>query len=75
MFPEAVLKFQEELQHHPELMAQLARYPSNETEVRMAAVATYLEVALDGLYTIEELCKVLLPRLWMKRSKIILCSG
>ena len=61
---------QQEVLKHPELMERLSAIQSNEVELRMAAIATYCEVMLDGLYTVEELCKVLMPRLVQKRHVI-----
>jgi hypothetical protein len=57
-YPEPILQLQKELIHHPVLQQDLARHPAHEWEIRLAQIALYCEVLLDGDYTEENLVKL-----------------
>ena len=63
-----------EIVKHPELMAHLRNHPSTEFEIRMAEVARFCGVLLDGMYDgkdIDNICALCLNEL-QKRSTVIL---
>jgi hypothetical protein len=56
---------------HPKLEKLLANHPVTETEIKIAEIAGYCGVVLDGTYTIEErdkLCFILAGRLEVLRE-------
>jgi hypothetical protein len=62
-----------EITNHPLLMGQLERH--EDPTVKLAHVAAYCQVALDGAYTEEEcnvLCDILTKKLIQKRTQLIL---
>lgn len=68
---------QEEVRNHPELVQQLADLepgtPETEFETRLAAVATYCNVLLDGDYLqsdLDEICGHLVQKLRAKRIAV-----
>lgn len=72
-FPEGVILLNKELAsgYHPKLERLLANHPVNELEIRLAEIASYCSVALDGTYgpeQIEELCAILSGRLMVLRE-------
>ena len=72
-FPEGYIALQRELATglHPKLEKLLAKHPADEIDIRLAEVATYCQVALEGTYTIEErsnLCAILAGRLELLRE-------
>jgi hypothetical protein len=76
LFPEEIIALNRELASglHPELELTLkAIGGGNENWVeRYAAIAAYCEVALDGMYTPDQIvaiCAVLLPRLERRRKR------
>ena len=76
-FPPHMIELQEEIFQHPELCRLLANHPPQETETRIAEIAAYCNVILDGIYTpaeLENLCEVLLRKLREKRTQIILLN-
>ena len=69
------IALQEELRNHPELCELIAKHPADQFEVRLAEIAAYCEVLLDGYYTEEELsnlCGILTNRLIERRTQIVL---
>lgn len=75
MFPESYVALNQELNNHPELCALLANHPPQEFEIRLAEIATYCGVLLDGTYTpddLEKLADILWRKLREKSSLIIL---
>jgi hypothetical protein len=77
MFPEAIQELSQEITHHPELQEKLQwKENSNLTaEDKIAVIAAYCDVALDGYYTVEDLEKVAdicVKRLRQRRTEIIL---
>lgn len=70
-FPESFIALNRELQYHPTLVEFLQKHPANEFELRMAEIAAYCSVALDGQYTpgdMDGLAKILLKRLQERRE-------
>ena len=72
-FPEGYIALQRELATglHPKLEKLLANHPADELDIRIAEIATYCQVALEGTYTIEErsnLCSILAGRLQLLRE-------
>lgn len=76
-FPESYIALQRELNNHPELCARLTNHPPQEFELRLAEIASYCEVILDGSYTpddLDKLCDILYRKLKAKDSGIILLN-
>lgn len=74
-FPESYIALNLEVSNHPELCELLSKHPPQETEIRIAEIAAYCEVVLDGYYTPEDLdrlCDILVRRLQNKNSILIL---
>ncbi len=72
-FPEGYIALNKELAtgYHPTLEKLLAVHPSDEVDIRLAAIASYCSIILDGSYSIEErdkLCSVLAGRLEVLRE-------
>lgn len=68
-FPPEYIALQRELvfgEYHPKLVPILANLNANDIDMKLAHIAAYCEVALDGEYDFEgriQLCKILLERL------------
>lgn len=63
-----------EVKNHPQLLALLANHPVDEFEIKLAEIAAYCEVILDGEYSqgeIRHLCKILTEKLIHKRTGIV----
>lgn len=83
LFPQEYIDLDKELQteYHPKL-AFLNRFGPDEIDMKLAQLAAYCEVMLDGVYTLEnriKLCKILTEKLILLREypqaqKIILLS-
>jgi hypothetical protein len=74
-FSESRIALNEELPNHPELCELIAKHPASEFELRIAEIAAYCELALDGYYSQEDLdkiCDILVRKLKAKNSIIIL---
>ena len=82
MFPPGFIALNKELATglHPQLEKLLANHPAAEVDIKLAEIARYCEIALDGTYTLEDrnkLCLILVSRLEMLRERptsIILLS-
>lgn len=73
MFPEGYIALNKELAtgYHPKLEYNLSNYPVGEIDIRLATIATYVGIVMDGAYTLEsrsELCSILAGRLEMLRD-------
>ena len=71
IFPEPFIQLNMEVVHHPILMELLAAHPAHEWEIRLAQIAQYCEVILDGAYMpeeIERLCTILRNKLILLRE-------
>lgn len=70
------IALQQEIQNHPELIARLQPFLKEGFEERLAAVAMYCGIALDGYYDgrdIDNICGLCLEEL-KKRSTLILTA-
>lgn len=66
IFPQPFIDLQRELPHHPILQSMLAQLPAAEWELRLAQIAQYCSIVLDGSYLpedIEKICSILVKRL------------
>lgn len=73
MFPEGYIALNKELAtgYHPKLESNLNNYPVDEIDIRLATIATYCGIVMDGMYTIQsrsELCAILAGRLELLRD-------
>ena len=74
-FPPHMIELQEEIFNHPELCRLLANHPPQEKEMRLAEIAAYCGIILNGMYMpedIDKLCEILHRKLVEKRIQIIL---
>lgn len=76
LWPEEIIELNKELAsgYHRELEEQLKEVGSHESQwvERFATIAAYCEVALDGMYSSDQIvaiCRVLLPRLMELRKR------
>lgn len=72
-FPEGFIALNRELATglHPKLEVLLAAQPVNEVDIRLAQIASYCQVVLDGSYSLAErdkLCFILAGRLEVLRE-------
>ena len=75
LFPESYIALNAELNNHPELCRLLANHPPQEFELRLAEIAAYCDVILDGNYTpddLDKLCHFLWKKLKDKSCLIVL---
>jgi hypothetical protein len=66
MLPDEWFFLQKEMARHPELLRRLEHHPPEDMEIRLAEVASYCGVILDGFYTPEDqtkLCGILIKKL------------
>ena len=59
----------EKVKLFPDLMDQLQEQPADEFETRIAVIAAYCDILLDGDYLpsdLDDLCKVLIKKLELK---------
>lgn len=73
MFPEGYIALNKELATglHPKLEKLLANHPADETDIKLAEIASYCSIALDATYTLAErdkLCFILAGRLEVLRE-------
>ena len=76
-FSDSRIALARELRNHPELCKLLANHASDEFEIKLAEIATYCEVILDGDYSpadLDGLCDLLIRKLKQKLSGIILLN-
>lgn len=50
LFPEVYFQLQDECSFHPHLQLLLAKHPAAEFEVKLAEIAAYCGIILDGTY-------------------------
>lgn len=77
-FPTELVSLSQEVSHHPVLMELLKQHDALEWEMRLAHIASYCEVILDGVYdhdAILKLAVILKERLMAKRDKLIVISS
>lgn len=78
MFPEEFIDLNRELEYHPVLTDLMGNIPANEFELRIANVAAYCEIIVDGSYGPDDLinlAKICLQKLQDKRKKIVIVDG
>jgi hypothetical protein len=73
MFPEGYIALNKELATglHSKLEQILSNYPSDEVDIRLARIAAYTGIVLDGVYTLAErdkLCFMIAGRLEVLRE-------
>ena len=78
-FSEARLNLQKEIAQdgHEALWPLLAKYQASEFELRLAEIAAYCEVILDGVYSqqeLDKLCEILTRKLYEKRTGVIVVN-
>lgn len=64
-----------EVLNHPQLMEYLRNKPAHEMEIRLAQIAEYCGLALDGIYDgkdIDNICALCLAELKSRSTQIIL---
>lgn len=79
-FPPEFVTLSQEIIHHPVLIDLLQDYPADEDsfELRLAGIAAYCEIMLDGDYMpddIVRIAKMCTQRLQDKRKKVIIQNG
>lgn len=57
-FPEAFIELGREVHQHPALMEILNNQEIKEFEIFIAQIAAYCQIALDDIYTQEDLVKI-----------------
>lgn len=57
-FPEEFILLSQELQYHPDLVEILGTVAANEPEMKLAHIASYCEIILDGIYDEASLTKL-----------------
>lgn len=70
-FPQEFIDLQSELVHHKELCEKLARHHHSEFEIKMAQIATHLEIIMHGDYdaaAMINLAKIMTEKLKQKRD-------
>lgn len=72
-FPEEWIELNKELctGYHPKLESILSQHAVDETDIKLAQIAAYCEVLLDGTYTLDErskLCDILRQKLILLRD-------
>lgn len=82
LFPPEIIALDAELRtgYHPKIEF-ISNYPADEIDIKLAQIAAYCEVMLDGDYELKDrmaLCKILTEKLILKRevpgAQIILLS-
>lgn len=74
-FSEEYIQLQKEIANHPTLVDILSNQPNPTLEVRLAEVATYCEVILNGDYLpveLQRLATLLTARLIKKRNDSVI---
>ena len=69
---------QQELKHHPVLVDLLQKHAPDNFEMRLAEIAAYCGLILDGDYVAQDfdnICEICRHKLWSKRSPIILSGN
>lgn len=73
-FHPARIALDREIPKHPELVDLLQNHPVNEFEIRLAEVAAYCDILLDGDYTgadLDGICDACVKVLVAKRHPIL----
>jgi hypothetical protein len=73
MFPPILKELNEEIRHHPRLQEVLDAHPVEEFEIRIAQMAAWLGIVLDGTYSHDDFIKlygIMLAKLREKRTGV-----
>lgn len=74
-FPEVAIQMNIEIvEHHPELAKLLSKYPHRPLEIKLATIAAYCKIAVDGDFRekdLESLFEMLLKKLKDKSTIIV----
>ncbi len=73
-FSDSRIALQEEVPKHPDLMERLADQPVDEFEIRLALIAGFCNILLDGHYTQEDIdgiCEACVQELTKRRMPVI----
>lgn len=71
IWPDEVINLQREIARHPKLMKLLQNHPGDAWEVKLAEIALYCDVVLDGDYLpedVQKLCGILERKLIERRE-------
>lgn len=71
IWPDEVTNLQREIARHPKLMKRLQNHGGGEWEVKLAEIALYCDVVLDGEYLpedVQKLCGILERKLIERRE-------
>lgn len=73
-FPEEYIQLQRELATglHTRIVDIISQYPADEIDIKLAQIAAYCEIGLNGEYTLEDrrgLCVLLTEKLKLKRER------
>lgn len=55
IWPQELIELNQEILNHPKLQERLANHPVAEWEIKMAEIALYCEVIVDGDYLPEDM--------------------
>jgi hypothetical protein len=58
LFPQELIDLNMEVLYHPELQKKLAEQPADELEIRLAAIATYCGILIDGYFSVQDLATI-----------------
>lgn len=76
LFPPVIIELQAEIQQHPDLLISLLQLPKDSPiELKMAEVATYCDMVLDGIYTEDDILKlasIMINKMRSKRGELVL---
>jgi hypothetical protein len=77
MFPIERIELHREVGRHPQLVEILSEQPSATFAEKLASIATYCGVLIDGDFSqkeINQLCDILIRELQQKRTGLILLN-
>lgn len=76
LFPPIIIELQAEIQQHPELLIAMLQLPKDSPiELKMAEVATYCDMVLNGIYTEDDILKlagIMINKMKSKRGELVL---
>ena len=73
MFPQSVIDLNEEVVHHPDLMAILHKQTDKDITIMISEIAAFCGIRLEGTYLPEQLltiCSELKDHLYRRRTGI-----
>lgn len=75
MFPELAIAVDTEIQlHHPELLKLLSKYPARHLESKVAAIAAYCGLGVDGTFAekdLDRLFQIIYDKLKQKSTVVV----